>query len=369
MIPGAEPFSADGGPHGALVLHGFTGNPHSMRGVAEALAARRVHRRAARCCPGHGTDGRGHDPDRLGRLVGGRRGGLRRSCAPAGDAGASWSPACRWAGRSPRGSPPATPRSPGSSCINPARRAARTRCATSSQALARPGQGDRSRHRVRHRRPRRRRAGLRRHAAAAAADAVRRRRRASGRPRAGSPARCSCCTSPQDHVVPPSNSDHLADAVSRPGRAGHARAQLPRRHPRLRQGPHRGAQSSSSRRRSSPAETGRAAARPSYACAAVPERITRDEVAHVARLARLELTDDELERSPGSWPRSSTTPPTSRRSTSTTCRRPRTRTRCVNVSATRRGPARRSTATRCSPPAPDVEDGRFRVPPILGEAP
>ena len=33
------PFSAPGGPHGALVLHGFTGSPSSMRGVAEALAA------------------------------------------------------------------------------------------------------------------------------------------------------------------------------------------------------------------------------------------------------------------------------------------------------------------------------------------
>jgi carboxylesterase len=54
IIPGAEPFSADGGPQGALVLHGFTGNPGSMRGVAEALAA-------AGCTvdlpllPGHGT--------------------------------------------------------------------------------------------------------------------------------------------------------------------------------------------------------------------------------------------------------------------------------------------------------------------------
>ena len=47
IIPGAEPFSADGGPHGALVLHGFTGNPGSMRGVAEALAAAGLHRRAA----------------------------------------------------------------------------------------------------------------------------------------------------------------------------------------------------------------------------------------------------------------------------------------------------------------------------------
>jgi carboxylesterase len=38
VMPGAEPFSAPGGPHGALVLHGFTGTPQSMRGLAEALA-------------------------------------------------------------------------------------------------------------------------------------------------------------------------------------------------------------------------------------------------------------------------------------------------------------------------------------------
>ena len=40
LIPGAEPWSHLGSSsHGALVLHGFTGNPGSMRGVAEALAA------------------------------------------------------------------------------------------------------------------------------------------------------------------------------------------------------------------------------------------------------------------------------------------------------------------------------------------
>jgi carboxylesterase len=38
VLPGAEPFSAAGGRQGALVLHGFTGSPHSMRGLAEALA-------------------------------------------------------------------------------------------------------------------------------------------------------------------------------------------------------------------------------------------------------------------------------------------------------------------------------------------
>lgn len=38
VLAGAEPASFDGGPHGALVLHGFTGSPQSMRGLATALA-------------------------------------------------------------------------------------------------------------------------------------------------------------------------------------------------------------------------------------------------------------------------------------------------------------------------------------------
>jgi carboxylesterase len=35
---GTEPFSASNGPNGVLVLHGFTGNPRSMRPLAEAFA-------------------------------------------------------------------------------------------------------------------------------------------------------------------------------------------------------------------------------------------------------------------------------------------------------------------------------------------
>lgn len=38
ILPGAEPFSHDGGPEGVLVMHGFTGNPQSMRPLADALA-------------------------------------------------------------------------------------------------------------------------------------------------------------------------------------------------------------------------------------------------------------------------------------------------------------------------------------------
>lgn len=54
VIEGAEPFSAAGGPVGVLVLHGFTGNPQSMRGLAEALAAA-GHTVELPLLPGHGT--------------------------------------------------------------------------------------------------------------------------------------------------------------------------------------------------------------------------------------------------------------------------------------------------------------------------
>lgn len=54
VLPGAEPFSAEGGPVGVLVLHGFTGNPSSLRGLAEACAAA-GHAVELPRLPGHGT--------------------------------------------------------------------------------------------------------------------------------------------------------------------------------------------------------------------------------------------------------------------------------------------------------------------------
>jgi carboxylesterase len=54
LLEGAEPFSAPGGPDGALVLHGFTGSPHSIRGLARALAATGLAVEAP-LLPGHGT--------------------------------------------------------------------------------------------------------------------------------------------------------------------------------------------------------------------------------------------------------------------------------------------------------------------------
>ncbi|MEP6463360.1 MAG: alpha/beta fold hydrolase [Frankiaceae bacterium] len=54
LLPGAEPYSADGGPVGVLVVHGFTGSPQSMRPWAEHLAAAGYTVSLPRL-PGHGT--------------------------------------------------------------------------------------------------------------------------------------------------------------------------------------------------------------------------------------------------------------------------------------------------------------------------
>lgn len=56
VLPGCEPWSSPGGgPHGALVLHGFTGSPVSMRPLAEILADAGFAVELPRL-PGHGTD-------------------------------------------------------------------------------------------------------------------------------------------------------------------------------------------------------------------------------------------------------------------------------------------------------------------------
>ncbi len=54
IIPGCEPWTSTGGSHGVLVLHGFTGNPQSMRPLAEALAAAGFTVDLP-LLPGHGT--------------------------------------------------------------------------------------------------------------------------------------------------------------------------------------------------------------------------------------------------------------------------------------------------------------------------
>jgi len=55
IMTGAEPWSHNGdGNHGAVVLHGFTGNPGSMRKLAEVLAAKGFSVEMP-LLPGHGT--------------------------------------------------------------------------------------------------------------------------------------------------------------------------------------------------------------------------------------------------------------------------------------------------------------------------
>jgi carboxylesterase len=54
VIPGAEPFTHDGDGRGVLVLHGFTGNPQSMRPLAQALADEGCTVELP-LLPGHGT--------------------------------------------------------------------------------------------------------------------------------------------------------------------------------------------------------------------------------------------------------------------------------------------------------------------------
>lgn len=53
-MPGAEPYSAAGGPVGALLLHGFGGNPSAMRPLGERLAAAGLAVEVP-ALPGHGT--------------------------------------------------------------------------------------------------------------------------------------------------------------------------------------------------------------------------------------------------------------------------------------------------------------------------
>jgi carboxylesterase len=54
VLPGAEPFEADSGPLGVLLLHGFGGSPASLRPIAEWFCEQGASVRLPRL-PGHGT--------------------------------------------------------------------------------------------------------------------------------------------------------------------------------------------------------------------------------------------------------------------------------------------------------------------------
>jgi carboxylesterase len=54
VLPGSEPFFSEGGPVGALLCHGFTGSPRTLRPWAEYLAEAGLSVSLPRL-PGHGT--------------------------------------------------------------------------------------------------------------------------------------------------------------------------------------------------------------------------------------------------------------------------------------------------------------------------
>jgi aspartyl-tRNA(Asn)/glutamyl-tRNA(Gln) amidotransferase subunit C len=98
------------------------------------------------------------------------------------------------------------------------------------------------------------------------------------------------------------------------------------------------------------------------------ERITRDDVAHVARLARLRLTDEELDLFTGQLAKVldhardvealdvGDLPPTAHPYPLRNVFRPDVVEPCLD-------------RDEVLAQAPAVEDGRFKVPPILGEEP
>ena len=93
VMPGAEPFSASGGPNGALVVHGFTGTPQSMRPLAEAFAAAGFAVELPRL-PGHGTS----VDDMATTTFADWSGAVAaRTTSSPGAASTSSSPASRWA--------------------------------------------------------------------------------------------------------------------------------------------------------------------------------------------------------------------------------------------------------------------------------
>ena len=139
------------GAAGVLVLHGFTGNPSSMRGRGRGVRGRPTTTSRCPACPGHGTTIDDMLHHRLGRL--GRRG--RRRLPPTRRARR----ARRVVGRRMGGSLALStalghPEVAGLVLVNPATRAAgRRRSATMLLETLEAGTEVVPRHRQRHRRP------------------------------------------------------------------------------------------------------------------------------------------------------------------------------------------------------------------------
>ena len=238
MLPGAEPFSADGGEVGVAPL------PRVHRLARRAcgpgprhLAARRLHRAPAPPARSR-HDLAGDEPDHAGTT------GTARSTAPSAScrraARGVRRRACRWAARSRCAWPRSTaPTSPGSSsstrpCTCATGACSRCRCCAGSCRRSRPIASDIKKPGVDRARPTTACRSTRSHSMAAAL-------RARSRPTwHASTSRCCCCAPRVDHVV-------AADQQCRGARRGllprrhrdRPRGQLPRGDPRQRRRAHR----------------------------------------------------------------------------------------------------------------------------------
>jgi len=366
LLPGAEPFSADGGPGGALVLHGFTGSPHSVRDVAMALADAGMAVDAP-LLPGHGTS----PDDMAGTVWEDWRGAaeaawadLAARCDPVFVFGLSMGGTLAVALAADH------PEIAGIVVVNPyidppaasfqdllrgLLAAGETWIPGIGSDIARPG----SREVGYGGTPIRPLLSL-----CQALDRLR-----------PDLSRVTCpvvvLTSRVDHVVPPVSSDVLADGVSGPvervclERSFHAATldfdgdEIVRRTVAFATGP-----ASVGRRGTDRAGGG---ARPPYD-RRVADRISRQDVAHVAALARLRLSDDELDRftlqlgavldhaADVAALDTEGVPPTAHPLPLVNVLRDDT-------------PVPGLDSDEVLSQAPAVEDGRFRVPRILGEAP
>ena len=98
------------------------------------------------------------------------------------------------------------------------------------------------------------------------------------------------------------------------------------------------------------------------------ERITRDDVAHVARLARLNVSDEELDMFTGQL--AAVLEHAEDVASLDTAGVPPTAHPLPLQNVLREDDVRPSLdRDEVLAAAPSVEDGRFRVPPVLGEAP
>ncbi len=99
-------------------------------------------------------------------------------------------------------------------------------------------------------------------------------------------------TSRQDHVVPPSSSELLRESVSGPVEQVLLGAQLPRRDPRLRR---RRGDRAHRRVRAHDRRGGATRAGDMTGPTSAGHRLTREDAAYVARLARIDLSPEELD--------------------------------------------------------------------------